>query len=149
MPQGASSLPIVALACIGLLSGCGKGGSHERWYEQGQQPQTQWEQKGAEFVGKLLQSDFAAAHRMLATELKAQVKEQDLEQHTLALVSEQFRPMDSPWVLTSLTAWPAKGFSDLGWVYVQIGGDNNEAIAVVVTRESGELRIKEIAWGRP
>jgi hypothetical protein len=32
---------------------------------------------------------------------------------------------------------------------VQIGGDNNEAIAVVVTREAGELRIEEIAWGRP
>src|ERR1044072_8026629 len=123
MPQGASSLPIVALACIGLLSACGKGGSHERWYEQGQQPQTQWEQTGAEFV-----------------------REHDLEQHALELVSEQVRPMDSPWVLTSLTPWPAKGYSDLGWVYVQIGGDNNEAIAVVVTRESGELRIKEIAW---
>ncbi|HEV8331115.1 MAG TPA: hypothetical protein VGQ22_06840 [Steroidobacteraceae bacterium] len=52
MPQGASSLPIVALACIGLLSGCGRVGSHERWYGQGQQPQTQWEQKGAEFVAR-------------------------------------------------------------------------------------------------
>jgi hypothetical protein len=58
MPQGASSLPIVALACIGLLSGCGRAGSHERWYGQGQQPQTQtqtqWEQKGAEFVARRL-----------------------------------------------------------------------------------------------
>lgn len=149
MPRHAPSLSIAALACIGLLSGCGDAGTDQRWYEQGQAPQTEWERAGTEFARKLLDRNFAAAHSMLAGDFKERVKPQDLERNTLALVHEQHRAMDDPWVLTSMQQWPARRFSDQGWVYVQLGGDNNEALAVVVTREDGQLRIREIEWGRP
>lgn len=40
--------------------------------------------------------------------------------------------------------------NDLAWVYVAISGaEFNEAVAVIVTREHGQLRIRSIEWGRP
>jgi hypothetical protein len=149
MSPGASSLALAALACSGFLYGCGQAGTDQRWYEQGQAPQTEWEQTAARFADELLARDFTAAHGMLTSDLKRHMTPRDLERNTEQLVHEESRAMDEPWVLTSMTQWPAKGFGDLGWAYVQIGGDNNEAIAMVVTREDGGLRIREIEWGRP
>jgi hypothetical protein len=50
----------------------------------------------------------------------------------------------------TLTNWSGKQSSDLGWVYVSIGGDvYSEAVMVVVTSENGEARIREVEFGRP
>jgi hypothetical protein len=40
--------------------------------------------------------------------------------------------------------------ADLGWVYVAISGESfSEAVTVVVTREDGGAKIRELEWGRP
>ncbi len=50
----------------------------------------------------------------------------------------------------TMTRWPAKQPSDLGWAYVSIGGDGySEGITVVVTSDNGEPKIREIELGRP
>lgn len=50
----------------------------------------------------------------------------------------------------TMTDWPGKQPSDLGWAYVSIGGDvYSEAITVVVTSESGKARVREVEFGRP
>lgn len=46
--------------------------------------------------------------------------------------------------------WPGKSETDLAWIYVVIGGNvYSEAVIVVVTEESGVLRVREVEWGRP
>lgn len=50
----------------------------------------------------------------------------------------------------TMTSWPAKQPSDVGWAYVSIGGEvYSEAVIVVVTSENGEVRIREVEFGRP
>ena len=50
----------------------------------------------------------------------------------------------------TMTSWPEKQPSDIGWAYVSIGGDvYSEAVIVVVTSENGAARIREVEFGRP
>ena len=50
----------------------------------------------------------------------------------------------------TMTSWPGRQPSDLGWAYVSIGGDvYSEAVIVVVTSEDGEGKIREVEFGRP
>ena len=50
----------------------------------------------------------------------------------------------------TMTNWPGKQPSDIGWAYVSIGGDvYSEAVTVVVTSEYGEAKIREVEFGRP
>ena len=50
----------------------------------------------------------------------------------------------------TMEAWPGKEPSDVGWVYVSVGGDMySEAVTVVVAREGDNLRIRTAEFGRP
>ena len=130
-----------------LLGGC--MGSNERWYEQGEGPDTAWEKAGLTFVQQLMKRRYDDAHAMLTREFGRTTSEQDLERAMRQLTSEKIRPMDDPWVLSSLRYWQAKERADQGMAYVQIGGDGNEAIMVTVAEEDDQFRIRAIEWGRP
>lgn len=142
-------LCLLTTLLITVAMGCSGKASQERWYEQGQSPETQWESVGLEFVQRLMHKDFEAAHEMLGSKLKSSLTPEELQTARRRLVSEQFREMDEPWVLSSIESWPDKRPGDQGMAYVQIGGDGNEAIAVTVALEEERLGVREIAWGRP
>jgi hypothetical protein len=49
-----------------------------------------------------------------------------------------------------IDAWPAKQDADIASVFVGlIGDDFTEAVTVIVVGEAGEIRIRELQWGRP
>jgi hypothetical protein len=49
-----------------------------------------------------------------------------------------------------MEAWPAKQPSDVGWVYISIGGDvYSEALTVVVMLEGDTLKVRTVEFGRP
>jgi hypothetical protein len=53
-------------------------------------------------------------------------------------------------VVQTMTQWPAKQPSDLGWVYVSIGGDvYSEAVIAIITLENGRPKVREVEFGRP
>ena len=53
-------------------------------------------------------------------------------------------------LMNTLDDWPARQPGDAGWAYVAMSGDGfSEAVAVVVSDCDGELKIREIEWGRP
>ena len=55
-------------------------------------------------------------------------------------------------VVRTMTQWrlPAKQPSDLGWVYVGIGGDAySEAVTAIITLENGRPKVREVEFGRP
>lgn len=135
-------------AAIGmLLLACME--TDQRWYTQDEEPDTEWEKAGRTFVQHLTHRRYRDAHEMLTHQFKQTMSEQDLAREILRLTSEQFRPMEEPWVLSSLSHWPAKERADEGMAYVQIGGDGNEAIMVTVASEDDALRVRAIEWGRP
>jgi|ERR1051326_8457972 hypothetical protein len=49
-----------------------------------------------------------------------------------------------------LEDWPDKQSADVACIYVALAGNNfNEAVYLTLAQEDGELRIRDIQWGRP
>ena len=49
-----------------------------------------------------------------------------------------------------LEDWPAKQDGDVASIYIALTGDGFcEAVTVIVTQQDGELRIRDLEWGRP
>ena len=67
-----------------------------------------------------------------------------------AIVPSDWGTMGPIEIGETLKDWPGKGPSDLGWVYVSIGGDvYSEAVTVVITLENGGPKVREVEFGRP
>jgi hypothetical protein len=67
-----------------------------------------------------------------------------------AIVPTDWGPIGPIETGETLANWPGRQPSDLGWVYVSLGGDvYSEAVIAVVTMEDGEPRIREAEFGRP
>lgn len=50
----------------------------------------------------------------------------------------------------TMESWPDQQPSDLGWVYVSIGGDvYSEALIVIVALEDGAMKVRDVEFGRP
>jgi len=66
------------------------------------------------------------------------------------VVPTDWGPMGPSEVGETMTSWPGKQPTEIGWADVSIGGDvYSEAITVVVTSEPGEAKIREVEFGRP
>jgi hypothetical protein len=49
-----------------------------------------------------------------------------------------------------LEEWPAMEEQDVANIYIALTGDNFcEAVSIIVAKEDGELRIRDLEWGRP
>jgi len=108
------------------------------------------------FAELLVDGDFKGAHSMLAKELKRRLKAADLEREYTNMIGQygeegEELPDDlEVVVMSSETGMPDMHPQDVGWVYVSIGGDGfSEAIAVTVTQEDDEMKIRTLEWGRP
>jgi hypothetical protein len=101
-----------------------------------------------EFVRALAAGEVDRAHQMLSSGLRAALSPADLERQYEAVVGEG--PAAVVGATSLMDDWPGKVAADLGWVYAAIDCDvYSEAITVVITREDGETRIRQIEWGRP
>lgn len=142
-------LLVLGVLLIHGISACSDRTHDDRWYEPGDTPATAWEQAGLQFVKHLTNGKFEDARSMLSNQLRESLTTEDLAAVMRQLKSEQFVKMDEPWVLSSIERWPDKLADDFGIAYVQIGGDGNEAIIVILTRENGEMKVRHVEWGRP
>ena len=49
-----------------------------------------------------------------------------------------------------LEDWPAKEEDDVASIYISLTGDGFcEAVSIIVTQEDGDLRVRDLEWGRP
>jgi hypothetical protein len=49
-----------------------------------------------------------------------------------------------------METWPSKQPSDVGWVYISIGGEvYSEAVSVIVMLEADTLKVRSVEFGRP
>jgi hypothetical protein len=109
------------------------------------------------FASALAKGDFQAACQMLTARLRRQYGPADLAKRyggMVELYHAGFQPAKRIQVTTTMEDWPTKKRGDIGWAYVSITGDFArgswcEAVAVVVTKERDQLRVREVEWGRP
>ena len=72
----------------------------------------------------------------------------DLQESFESLFPDEEFPQSAN-VLGVHTNWPQLQRDDLAGVYVSIDSQDAQAVTVTVTRQNGELLIREIEWGRP
>jgi hypothetical protein len=100
------------------------------------------------FGQHLVERNFEAAHAMLSNALKASQSPAELARTVDLMLGNQ--PARQAAALNTLDDWPDREKDDVLWVYVSISSDDhNEAASVVVTRETGQLVLSSIEWGRP
>ena len=103
-----------------------------------------------EFTQSLAARDYEKAYAMTSHQYRSQTTVEQLRADFETIVPTDWGPMDPIEVGETMTSWPAKRPSDIGWAYVSIGGDvYSEAVTVVVTSEQGGAKIRDIEFGRP
>jgi hypothetical protein len=105
-----------------------------------------------QFADHIAKADYAAAHTLL-TKTARQMYSPDSFQRSFEEMTEYepgpIQKVDIDPEFT-LEAWPEKQPDDVAFVYVGLFGDEYvEAVSITVAREDGDLRIRDIEWGRP
>jgi tetratricopeptide (TPR) repeat protein len=103
-------------------------------------------QAATDFVDHLLAQDYDKAQAMLHSSMSDTGADELKEAFESMFEDEDFP--ESAQAFSSFDKWPDKWPEDLASVYVTIDSEEAEAVTVIVTREAGKLRIREIEWGR-
>jgi hypothetical protein len=103
-----------------------------------------------QFTQLLAARDYQRAYTMTAQEYRRTKTVDQLRAAFEAIVPTDWGAAGPIEVGQTMTSWPEKQPSDVGWVYVSIGGSvYSEAVTVVVMSENGEQKIREVQFGRP
>lgn len=103
-----------------------------------------------EFTQSLAAREYQKAYAMTSQQYRKRTTVGQLRAAFETIVPTDWGPMGPIEVGQTMTSWPSKQPSDIGWAYVSIGGDvYSEAVTVVVTSEQGEAKIREVEFGRP
>ena len=111
---------------------------------------TEYRDVALEFTMRLAERDYHGAYELLDDDLQRMMTKDELAESF-----EEIVPTD--WVFDGIEVmdqeldnWPGRQADDAGWAYVSIGGDvYSEGVTVIVTGSNGDLRIREIEFGRP
>lgn len=102
------------------------------------------------FTQALAAGEYKTAYSMTAQEYRKRSTVEQLRSDFETIVPPDWGPMGSIELGKTMTSWPGKQASDIGWAYVSIGGGvYSEALTVVVTSEQGHAKIREVEFGRP
>ena len=103
-----------------------------------------------DFTKALAARDYSKAYAMTSQEYRKKNSVDHLRALFEAIVPSDWGPIGLIQVGETMTIWPKKQSSDLGWAYVSIGGNMySEAVTVIVTLDNGEQKIREVEFGRP
>jgi hypothetical protein len=103
-----------------------------------------------EFTRTLARREYAAAFEMTSRQYRSQSTVEQLKAAFEVIVPPDWGDTEPIEMGTTMSSWPGKMSSDLGWIYVSIYGDvYSEALILTVTLEEGQAKIREIVFGRP
>ena len=109
-----------------------------------------YRQVALEFTRSLAAREYPKAYALTSQEYRKQLTVDQVRTRFEAIVPTDWGAMGPIEVGETMTTWPGKQPSDLGWAYVSIGGKVfSEAVTVVVTSENGLPRIRQVEFGRP
>ena len=105
-----------------------------------------------QFGRAISRCDYAAAHSLLTRGARAAHSPESLKHTAEEMIAVGDGPITDVELVSEciLEDWPNKQAGDVGYVYVSLAGDGFcEAVTVTLTSEDGDIRIRELAWGRP
>jgi hypothetical protein len=103
-----------------------------------------------QFTKALTERDYDRAYLMVSQDYQRRISVERLRSAFEAIVPTDWGAIGPVTVVQTMTQWPAKQPSDLGWVYVSIGGDvYSEAVIAIITLENGRPKVREVELGRP
>lgn len=109
--------------------------------------------KVAEQFGNFIsKGDYAAAHSLLTNDVQKSHSPDGLKASFEGMIAYAKGPILEVGVMEDFISynWPGKEEGDVASVYVSLLGANYaEAVSVVLTKESGIVRIRHLEWGRP
>ena len=98
-----------------------------------------------EFANALVKGDYSFAQSLI--NLKEEI---NLETEFLEMIEYGDGPVTYVEVMNEMVSWPAKQEGDIGWAYVALAGEGfSEAVAVVISKLNGSVKVTDIEWGRP
>lgn len=101
------------------------------------------------FVRALVARDFDSAYAMTSSDYHRRMTPSAMQSAFESIVPADWADaIVSPGL--TMDSWPDKQPSDVGWVYVSIGGDVfSEAVNVTVTLEGATMKVRDAEFGRP
>jgi hypothetical protein len=101
------------------------------------------------FTEALAARDYKAGYKLTSRDYQNTTSLADMQAAFEVIVPRDWPP--GPIVAgQTMDDWPGREPSDVGWVYVSIGGAvYSEAITVVVTLEDGVHKVRAVEFGRP
>ena len=105
---------------------------------------------GLTFASALASRDYPTAYAMTSSDYQRKTTIKEMRAAFEAIVPTDWRTVGPVEVGHVMETWPAKQPSDVGWVYINIGGDvYSEAVTVVVMLEADTLKVRGVEFGRP
>ena len=105
-----------------------------------------------QFGDLVAKEDYISAHALLTTDAQKIQTPQEMKLRAESMRRYAPGPILSVEVMEEciLEEWPAKEYGDVASIYIALNGDNFcEAAYVIVSAQAGQLRIRDIEWGRP
>ena len=109
-------------------------------------------QLAQQFGDLIAREDYVAAHRLLTRQAQIAWPVQEMKRRSESMRSYAPGPFTDMQVMEEfmLEDWPAMQDGDVANIYIALSGNNFcEAVSVLVAREDGDLRIRDLEWGRP
>lgn len=111
---------------------------------------SEYRQVALQFTKSLAAGEYSAAYAMTSQEYRERITVDQMRAAFEAIIPSDWGTIGPIEVGETMTSWPSKQPSDLGWAYVSIGGDvYSEAVIIVVTVEHGVPKVREVDFGRP
>jgi hypothetical protein len=103
-----------------------------------------------DFTNALAARNYGAAYAVTSKEYRESTTVEAMQVAFETIVPTDWKTVGPVEVGETMEDWPGKKPSDVGRVYVSVGGDvYSEAVIVAVTREGNELKVREVEFGRP
>jgi hypothetical protein len=99
----------------------------------------------------IARSNYEGAHKLLTKAAQKRHSPNRLQKDFKRTVAYAPGPVRKVEIVGDiLDDWPDKQRRDIGWVYISLFGDDYvEAVSVILAEENGNIRIRDVEWGRP
>ena len=112
--------------------------------------QKRYKKTAYDFANALAKEDYTEAFKLLGSKIESQWSPQKLKTSYEKMIEYGEGPATNVEVVESMNDWPDRKDDDIGWACVAIeGSDYTEAVTVIVSKENGDYRVRDIEWGRP
>ena len=112
--------------------------------------QNRYKKTAYDFANALAKENYTEAFNLLDSNIESQWSPEKLGASYKKMIEYGEGAATNIEVIEIMNDWPDRKENDIGWAYVAIeGSDYAEAVTVIVSKENGDYRIRDIEWGRP